>query len=458
MTAKATSYPNMYTTHKPELCFPGSSSPLKTPLPSLASQIEIPDAHPDYEIILKTIRSQRAKLQGLDDHEGQVAQKTSDSSIQSSPTPSPGTPPSADGMHTNQTVIVGGNESMTGQVIDLETVQKQQSQLCAKSTFDAQMTNNQMLSGLPQAYNSVRRTNCGLLAPQSLFEMSFARPARIHATNRHKIVSNKYATAADPRGYIPVFEYEINNTTILIDQENSYILLTSICKALGPWRTDIVRQVEAVPELESLCRRIRGGFLKIQGTWVPYKLAYELCKRVAHNIRMDLVPIFGFDFPEKCLSPVDVGFGELRILTNGRRGRKSTVAAMTAMNNLPVHSKDKYTHSIAVANASMAYSTNNAKASGMLGIQSATPLVAQHANITAMTNGVNAAPFTSRVVLRPHPYAVRSKLAFLANRKMMADQQYALMAQQLGSNQQQQQQQQPKQQPIMNMSQPSQRN
>ncbi|PWN33872.1 uncharacterized protein FA14DRAFT_180508 [Meira miltonrushii] len=454
MTAKVTSFTNMYTMHKPELCFPGSSSPLKTPLPSLASQIEIPDPHPDYELILKTIRAQRAKLNGLEDHEGQGAPKTSDSSIHSSPTPSPGTPPSADGRHTNQTVIVG-SDSMAGQVIDLETVQKQQTQLCAKSTLDAQMTNNQMLNGLPQAYNSVRRTNCGLLAPQSLFEMSFARPALIHATNRHKIVSNKYATAADPRGYIPVYEYEINNTTILIDQENSYILLTSICKALGPWRTDIVRQVEAVPELESLCRRIRGGFLKIQGTWVPYKLAYELCRRVAHNIRMDLVPIFGFDFPEKCLSPVDVGFGELRILTNGRRGRKSTVAAMTAMNNLPVHIKDKYSHSIAVANASMAYGNNSGKAGAMMNVQSSTPLANttnQHANFTAMTN--SAAPFTSRVVLRPHPYAVRSKLAFLANRKMMADQQYALMAQQLGSTQQQQQ---AKQQPIMNMSQPSQR-
>ncbi|MCO5589967.1 hypothetical protein L7F22_043936 [Adiantum nelumboides] len=400
---KVTTYPNMYSTHKPELCFPGSSSPLTNPLPSLASQIEIPEAHPDYELILSTIRarrvSQMAKMKGLDDNELQVAQKTSDSSIHSSPSPSPVTPPSTDGRRTNQPMIIG-MESMADQMNDMESMQKQQAQLCIKSNLDAQSVTSQMLGGIQQhTYNNVRRNNCGLLAPQSLFEMSFARQARIYPTNRHKIVSNKYATAADPRGYIPVYEYEINNTTILIDQENSYILLTSICKALGPWRTDIVRQVEAVPELESLCRRIRGGFLKIQGTWVPYKLAYELCRRVAHNIRMDLVPIFGFDFPEKCLSPVDVGFGELRILTNGRRGRKSTVAAMAAMNNLPLHIKDKFSHSVAVANASMGYAANNGKINA-LNTQSIAPLTNttnQHANITAMTNGVNAAPFTSRV-------------------------------------------------------------
>lgn len=136
-----------------------------------------------------------------------------------------------------------------------------------------------------------------------------------------------------------VYEYEVNGSAVLIDAENSYVLLTGICKALGPMRADLVRHVESVPELECLCRKIRGGFLKIQGTWVPYKLAYELCRRVAWRIRMDLVPIFGHDFPGKCLAPLDPGFGDLRILTSARRTRRSPPAA-SSMNSAATEHKN----------------------------------------------------------------------------------------------------------------------
>lgn len=418
---KASSYPNMYTIHKPELCFPGSTSPLSTPLPSLASQFKIPDPHPDYKTVLTTMRAQKASQMskqcdsGSQDNEPNNTTNGVNSSTRSSPILSPSTQ-----------MVVGTEENPeSGQRVGSEEAKKQRVSNQTKQIQDCS-----------QSFN-VKRNNCGLLAPQSLFEMSFARPARIFTTNRHTIISNKYATAADPRGYIPVFEYEVNNTTILIDQENSYILLTSICKALGPWRTDIVRQVESVPELESLCRRIRGGFLKIQGTWVPYKLAFELCKRVAHSIRMDLVPVFGFDFPEKCLSPIDVGFGELRILTNGRRGKKSTMATLAAMKNLPIRMQDQSSQSLTVSNTPITHSTDHSNLTRAGNqdsmIKTNTPLTNttnQHANITAFSNNVNAAaPFTSRVVLRQHPYAIRSEMAFLAKRKMVTSQQYSTFGQ-----------------------------
>src|SRR6266436_138207 len=35
---------------------------------------------------------------------------------------------------------------------------------------------------------------------------------------------------------------------------------------------DIVKMIESQPELESQLRRVRGGYLKIQGTWMPYEV------------------------------------------------------------------------------------------------------------------------------------------------------------------------------------------
>jgi hypothetical protein len=38
---------------------------------------------------------------------------------------------------------------------------------------------------------------------------------------------------------------------------------------------DIVKMVESQPDLANQIRRVRGGYLKIQGTWMPY----EVCQR-----------------------------------------------------------------------------------------------------------------------------------------------------------------------------------
>jgi hypothetical protein len=35
---------------------------------------------------------------------------------------------------------------------------------------------------------------------------------------------------------------------------------------------DIVKMVESEPDLASRIRRVRGGYLKIQGTWMPYEV------------------------------------------------------------------------------------------------------------------------------------------------------------------------------------------
>lgn len=47
-------------------------------------------------------------------------------------------------------------------------------------------------------------------------------------------------------------------------------------------------------------KRIRGGYIKIQGTWLPFETARLLCVRFCYPIRYLLVPIFGPLFPKEC--------------------------------------------------------------------------------------------------------------------------------------------------------------
>ena len=42
---------------------------------------------------------------------------------------------------------------------------------------------------------------------------------------------------------------------------------------------DIVKIIESQPDIASKLRRVRGGYLKIQGTWMPYEIALQLSRR-----------------------------------------------------------------------------------------------------------------------------------------------------------------------------------
>ena len=37
---------------------------------------------------------------------------------------------------------------------------------------------------------------------------------------------------------------------------------------------DIVKMIDSQPDLAPLIRRVRGGYLKIQGTWMPYEVRF----------------------------------------------------------------------------------------------------------------------------------------------------------------------------------------
>lgn len=142
---------------------------------------------------------------------------------------------------------------------------------------------------------------------------------RPYASAQHHVTKGRYITSNDPRGYIPVYEYPLNGQWIMMDIDDGYILWTGIWKALGNSKADIVKMIDSQPELAPLIRRVRGGYLKIQGTWMPYEVALRLSRRVAWPIREDLVPLFGPTFPSTCLSPDQPGYGQVVTTGPGRR-------------------------------------------------------------------------------------------------------------------------------------------
>ncbi|KAF8885872.1 hypothetical protein CPB84DRAFT_1733850 [Gymnopilus junonius] len=159
---------------------------------------------------------------------------------------------------------------------------------------------------------------------------------RPYASPNHHVTKGRYITSNDPRGYIPVYEYPLNGQWIMMDIDDGYILWTGIWKALGNSKADIVKMIDSQPDLAPLIRRVRGGYLKIQGTWMPYEVALKLSRRVAWAIRDDLIPLFGPTFPSTCLSPEQPGYGQVVPTGQGRRrARRSTQTSVMQMPRAP---------------------------------------------------------------------------------------------------------------------------
>ncbi|KIM39196.1 hypothetical protein M413DRAFT_447160 [Hebeloma cylindrosporum] len=156
---------------------------------------------------------------------------------------------------------------------------------------------------------------------------------RPYASANHHVTKGRYITSNDPRGYIPVYEYPLNGQWIMMDIDDGYILWTGIWKALGNSKADIVKMIDSQPDLAPLIRRVRGGYLKIQGTWMPYEVALKLSRRVAWTIRDDLIPLFGPTFPSTCLSPDQPGYGQ--VVPSGQGRRRARRATQTSVMQMP---------------------------------------------------------------------------------------------------------------------------
>ncbi|WEJ96203.1 hypothetical protein PSN45_003739 [Yamadazyma tenuis] len=175
-------------------------------------------------------------------------------------------------------------------------------------------------STVPKSVNfGVHKLSNNLLVPLELYNvlMQLFQAIRI----------KKYATSAisPSRNYLTVFEYSINDQWIIWDYETGFVHLTGMWKAAEiatsahqnsnshKAKADIVKLLDSTPtEYHDHIKRIRGGFLKIQGTWLPYSMCKILARRFCYYIRFELIPIFGNDFPDYCLPPYDTKFGDLR--------------------------------------------------------------------------------------------------------------------------------------------------
>ncbi|KAG9118410.1 hypothetical protein FRC07_007090 [Ceratobasidium sp. 392] len=93
-------------------------------------------------------------------------------------------------------------------------------------------------------------------------------PQVLYMTPNHRVTKARYVTSSDPRGYVPVYEYPLNGQWIMMDTDDGYVLWTGIWKALGNSKADIVKILESQPDLATKLRRVRGGYLKMQGTWM----------------------------------------------------------------------------------------------------------------------------------------------------------------------------------------------
>jgi len=141
-----------------------------------------------------------------------------------------------------------------------------------------------------------------------------------------QVKMTKYATSLDPRGFIPVYEFTINSQPILWDRESGYVYWTGIWKALGREKSEIAKIVDADPTMANVIKKIRGGFLKIQGTWVPFENAKTLAIRTCYPIRNELTVMFGPSFANEALEPSHPRYLRAPASHENRDGTRKPVA------------------------------------------------------------------------------------------------------------------------------------
>ncbi|KAH3667544.1 hypothetical protein WICMUC_005331 [Wickerhamomyces mucosus] len=156
-----------------------------------------------------------------------------------------------------------------------------------------------------------------------------------YKNNSFKIVPKKYSTNIDSRSFLTVYEYQIDSNWIIWDFHNGLVFFTGLYKICNEGdKFDYLKIIDKYvvnnnnnnsindsnfKEIE--IKRIRGGFLKIQGTWIPFNLAYELSKKFAYNFRYQLIPIFGENFINDCILPTDrINFKQFDDITQSNHG------------------------------------------------------------------------------------------------------------------------------------------
>ncbi|CCD23395.1 Xbp1p NDAI_0B03610 [Naumovozyma dairenensis CBS 421] len=125
------------------------------------------------------------------------------------------------------------------------------------------------------------------------------RKVAISPQNSRSVTNTNYNY--DDSGFIKTLDYskykDFQWNKVPLDLRNSILqsFKNHLVSELGNKWED-VKDVT----LDDFTKRVRGGYIKIQGTWLPMQIARMLCNWFCFPIRYLLVPIFGPKFPEDC--------------------------------------------------------------------------------------------------------------------------------------------------------------
>ncbi|KAL8802006.1 MAG: hypothetical protein Q9182_004083 [Xanthomendoza sp. 2 TL-2023] len=101
--------------------------------------------------------------------------------------------------------------------------------------------------------------------------------------------------------------------TVMWDYNIGLVRITPFFKALGFPKTTPARMLGKNPGLKEICHNITGGSLAAQGYWMPFEAAKAVAATFCHRIRYVLTPIFGPDFPARCIAPGAPGFDSMHV-------------------------------------------------------------------------------------------------------------------------------------------------
>ncbi|PNS15010.1 hypothetical protein CAC42_2239 [Sphaceloma murrayae] len=88
---------------------------------------------------------------------------------------------------------------------------------------------------------------------------------------------------------------------IMWDYETGLVRTAGMFKPLEHVKSAPKMALECSDGLLKIAANVNGGRVDIQGYWVPFKAAFELCTKFAYDLRAVLYPLFGPEILRKCL-------------------------------------------------------------------------------------------------------------------------------------------------------------
>ncbi|ETS83299.1 hypothetical protein PFICI_05175 [Pestalotiopsis fici W106-1] len=102
-----------------------------------------------------------------------------------------------------------------------------------------------------------------------------------------------------------VFKLPRDNTeyAVMWDYNVGLVRMTPFFKCCKYSKTTPAKMLNLNPGLKEISHSITGGSIMAQGYWMPYHCAKAVCATFCHHIAGALIPIFGPDFPMRCIPP-----------------------------------------------------------------------------------------------------------------------------------------------------------